>query len=475
MRSYEHEDPVMTKEVDNSEYQWILDKRISVIGAAISGVAVARFLKRHGAFVFVSDVAELSDKKAQAANLTEVDIPFEFGGHTERALECDFMVISPGVPTQSEIVQKAVGLKIPVYSEIEVASWFLKSPAVAVTGSNGKTTTTALIGAIMQKVNPKTIVAGNIGQALSTFVDESQNDGVAVLEVSSYQAEGLLNFKPHVGVLLNLSPDHLDRYDSVVSYYMAKKRLFMNQRSDDFLIYNKDDDTCEQLIQDIRARKIPFSANSELRFGAFVSQEQLTVAIEPDLIEPVIPIKEIGIRGKHNLQNAMAATLAARLMAVPAEVIAAVLKDFKGVPHRLEFAGRMNDVDFFNDSKATNVDSVWYALESFTDRKIVLIAGGKDKGTGYESLKTQVEQKVRSLVLIGEAAQKIEDALGGLTQTVRAQSMADAVRVSFERAEPGDVILLSPACASFDMFRNFEDRGDQFKAAVAALIKTWNV
>lgn len=443
-------------------------KKIVVIGAARSGIAAAKLVKRHGASVFVSDIAAAENKAVEVNILKSENIPYEFGTHSSRVTEADFIIISPGVPRTGAIFTEMAARHIPIYSELEIASWLLTSVLIAVTGTNGKTTTTALIGEILKTAGKPTLVAGNIGTALSDCVESGVAEGFAVVEVSSFQSEGFLNFCPHIGVLLNLSPDHMDRYDSAEAYYAAKRKTFENQRSEDFLVYNADDPAVNKLIEGLRSRKIPFSLTSEIEYGAYVSNHQIVCVLDQGK-EVIIGTDDIGIRGKHNLANALAATLAARLAGIDAKAIRDALMQFKGVEHRLEFVREINGVKFYNDSKATNVDSTFFALDSFKQEKIILIAGGKHKGAPYTPLSDLIRQKVKTLVLIGEAATLIENDLGKLTKTIRAQSLQEAVQRAFKESANGDVVLLSPACASYDMFKNYEDRGLQFKQAVYGL------
>ncbi len=446
----------------------VLNKKISVVGAASSGIAVAKLLKRHGAKVFVSELSPAEKKKEEVDILKKEEIEGEFGRHSDQVLNCDFAVVSPGVPRTIPILRKLEEKKIAVYSELEMAAQMLSSPIMAITGSNGKTTTTTLIGEILTRAKIPAIVAGNIGTPLSDVVESSSPDGWTVLEVSSFQAEGLKEFKPRIGVLLNLSPDHMDRYASAQEYYQAKKKMFTNQTSEDFLVYNADDDEVVRLIGELGSKKISFSINRELNEGAYVKNEKIICTIG-DRTDEIIHVQAIGIRGRHNLYNSLAAVLATRLADVDTAVIRETLVQFKGVEHRLEFVREFNGVKFYNDSKATNVDSVFFALESFEHEKIILIAGGKHKGAPYTPLKDIVSQKVKRLVLIGQSADLIEKDLGGATKITRAGSMNEAVKKSFAHAQSGDVVLLSPACSSFDMFRNYEDRGRQFKKAVNQL------
>ncbi len=456
---------IMNHGSGSTGYDLFKNRKIAVIGAAKSGLAVVRLLKNHDAVVFVSEKEKAEKRMAEHEQLRAWHVECEFGQHSERILESDFIVISPGVPGNIPVLRQARQANIPVYSELEVASWLLRSPMIAITGSNGKTTTTTLTGKIFEAAGRPVIVAGNVGTPLSAFAENSAPDGVAVIEVSSFQAEGFLHFRPKIGVLLNLSPDHMDRYVSVEEYYAAKKRVFENQRSDDYLVYNDDDEEVKRWTESIRARKIPFSVRNTLAFGAFIRDNRILYKVNDTEVD-VLATDELGIRGKHNVYNALAAVLCASLMQVPPDVIRKVLRDFKGVEHRLELVAEINGVKYYNDSKATNVDSAYYALDSFTGKKIWWIAGGKHKGSPYTPLRELVRKNVRGMLLIGQAASIIESDLSGCAPVIQAETLDNAVRLAFGQAAPGDVVLLSPACSSYDQFNNYEERGRRFKEAV---------
>ena len=452
-------------------------KKATVIGGARSGLAVARLLAEAGADVFLTEQGAATQGLKEA--LRRADVRYEFGGHTARALDADFFAISPGVPSTVPLVQQAVRNGTAVYSEIEVASWFCQAPIVAITGTNGKTTTTSLIGHILRTSGRETVVAGNIGYPFADYVRGLTSESVAVLEVSSFQLDHIDTFRPRVSVLLNITPDHLDRYGHDFNRYAQSKfRLFENQRAGDVLIYNHDDgpgreSVLRPYIELIQARlsltALPFSLTTELERGAFLRDDALVLRInqQEDILMPREKLART-LPGRHNLYNSLAAAMAARVMEVRSEVVRESLASFEGVPHRLEFVREIEGVRYVNDSKATNVNAVWYALESFNE-PIVLIAGGRDKGNDYGSLKGLVRQKVRGVVAIGESAEKVERELGAAAHAVHARSMEAAIQQAADLAEPGDVVLLSPACASFDMFENYEDRGDTFKRLVMSL------
>jgi UDP-N-acetylmuramoylalanine--D-glutamate ligase len=446
------------------------NRRFSIIGAARSGLAVAALLKKRGAEVFVSEKAPADGMLAARGELERMGIPYEFGGNTERVLNASMLIVSPGVPSDIPVVKQALARQLAVVSELEVAAWFCSGPIVAITGTNGKTTTTSLAGRMFDDAKIASVVAGNIGTAFSQVVENMPPGGAAILEVSSFQLDHIVSFRPRVSVLLNITPDHLDRYDhSYEEYIAAKRRIFENQKDGDALIYNRDDEvTCAQVE---RARstvhRLPFSVKDQLSEGAFLDRGVLTVVVEGKRSEIVAP-EEMSLRGIHNLSNAMAATLVARFMGVPAASLRATLRNFKGVEHRLEHVRERNGVWFVNDSKATNVDSVWYALQSYT-RPIIVIMGGRDKGNDYSRLDSVVRKHVKAVIAIGESAEKVVGAFKDIVPVSRAASMEEAVHAGAGLAVPGDVVLLSPACASFDWFQNYEHRGRAFKDAVMNL------
>ncbi|CUS76763.1 UDP-N-acetylmuramoylalanine--D-glutamate ligase [Candidatus Kryptonium thompsonii] len=450
--------------------QNIEGKKVTVIGGARSGLAVARLLKKMGADVFISDMKkpeEIKYVKFTPEELNSAGIKYEFGEHSEKVYDCDFMVISPGVPSNAPVVQKAMELGIKVWSEIEVASWFCKAPIIAVTGTNGKTTTTSLIGHIFKTAGFKTIVAGNIGAPFSDFVLDADEGSIVVLEVSSFQLDHIENFKPKVAVLLNITPDHLDRYDSFGDYILSKFRIFKNQKEDDFAVYNYDDEIVQPYVESLNVIKLPFSVRDKLSCGGFIEDGYITLNFK-NKKERILKMNNLRIRGIHNVYNSLAAALAARAMEVKDEIIRESLQSFEGVEHRLEFVREINGVKFINDSKATNVNSLWYALESF-DEPIILIAGGRDKGNDYSKVYDLVKRKVKLIIAIGESKNKIYNEFKNLTNVIEVDSMEEAVKKAYENSAPGDVVLLSPACASFDMFRDYEHRGEVFKKLVNEL------
>ena len=448
-------------------------KRYTVIGAKRSGVAAARLLRVLGAHVLITDAGVID--AATRRSLEELGTDIEADGHTDAALNCDMVVVSPGVPTMAPLVQKALGLGIPVISEIELASRYCSAPMVAITGSNGKTTTTSMAGHVIGASGRRTFVAGNIGAPFSDIALDAQPDDVVVLEVSSFQLDHIHDFKPRVSVILNITPDHLDRYGGDFQSYAASKcRVFENQRDDDVLITNEDDAVLAGLTAEAHRLRThcTISLEHEVAEGGCVirdeqNRDELLVRYQNE--EMRMPTEEIPLRGRHNLYNSLAAAVAARVMEVRSDVIRESMASFQGVPHRLEFVRELDGVRYYNDSKATNVNAVWYALESFNE-SVVLIAGGRDKGNDYGPLKNLVRRKVRVLIALGEGAQKIEDELGPeARQLVRVDTFEDAVQTARMLAEEGEVVVLSPACASFDMFDNYEHRGNTFRQIVASL------
>lgn len=449
----------------------VAGKRFSVIGAARSGIAAAKLLKAHGATVFVSDSAPLGAMRNAAAELARLSIPFEFGGNSANVLQSDVIVLSPGVPFEAPIVRQAAAQGLRMVSEIEVACWFCKGKIVGITGTNGKTTTTALLGRMFEDAKAESVVAGNIGLAFSEVVEQIPEHGTAILEISSFQLDAIETFRPNIAALLNITPDHLDRYDHSMEKYTASKcRIFENQRLGDALVYNYDDPIVRTNVEKrvhAEVRKLPFSIATTLHEGAFVRGKSLCLRMDGQEAD-IVALDDISIKGRHNLMNAMAATLAAKARGIPTASLRATLKNFKGVEHRLEFVREVNGVLFVNDSKATNVDSVWYALQSFT-RPIVLLLGGRDKGNDYTTLYPLVERYVKAIVAIGESADTVLAAFAGRKPTSKAASMEEAIRQATRFAAAGDVVLLSPACASFDWFENYEHRGRVFKDIVMTL------
>ncbi len=407
---------------------------------------------------------------ATRALFRSLDIPFEEEGHTQKALEADCIVTSPGIPSTSNVIQSALEKAVPVISEIELAYGVCRGRIIAVTGSNGKTTTTSLLGHVFEVAGRPAHVAGNIGRAFSEIADSVKPEEVVILEVSSFQLDHVHSFRPNVSVLLNITPDHLDRYgQSIEAYAASKNRIFENQRDGDYLVYNADDATVATGVSHIRrdCGVIPLavSLDAPVDRGGYLSDDLLI--INPlGAEERLMQVNEVALPGRHNLYNSLAAAVAARAMEIQSELIRESLATFEGVPHRLELVREVDGVKYVNDSKATNVNSLWYALESFRE-PVVLIAGGRDKGNDYGPVKELVREKVGVLIAIGESAGKVQEELGGLAgESTAAKSLEEALEFARMLAKPGSVVLLSPACASFDMFDDYVDRGDTFRRIV---------
>ncbi len=435
-------------------------KKVTILGAARSGIAAAEMFKAFGAQPFVSDSASGTDKQEQADLLRKAGIAYEFGGHSAAVYEADFVVLSPGIPVRSKIVHSLLERQIPLYSEIEAASWFCKGGLIAVTGSNGKTTTTTLIAEMLRQKYPQAQAAGNIGSPFSAAVRQTTDDGWTVVEVSSFQLETIDTFHPNQAVVLNFAPNHLDRYDNYDAYLAAKWRVVKNINADDYLIYNAADVRLSRQAKEKEAQKMGFDITGGSSQEAWFDGQSIFLHGEK-----LINVQEMKLRGKHNYMNAMAAALAAGNAGVSIQDMRVVLQDFAGVEHRLEFCAVKKGVKFINDSKATTVESLSFALQSF-DTPIVLIAGGKDKGSDFTKLNELIRRYVKTVVLIGTAAEKMEQDWQGIKPLTRVATMQEAVQTAAHLAEEGEIVLLSPACASFDMFTDFEDRGRQFKEIV---------
>jgi UDP-N-acetylmuramoylalanine--D-glutamate ligase len=430
---------------------------------ARSGVAAARALDALGARVTITDKKPLSDLAAQVAALNSSRIAVEAGGHPERIFtDTDLIVLSPGVPKIALIV-KARESGVPVISELELAWLLSESPYIGITGTNGKSTVTTLVGLMLAKAGKKVLVAGNIGNALTEKVEQLKGQDWIVAELSSFQLEDIDTFRPRIAAVLNVTQDHLDRYHDLAEYGEAKARVFMNQEQDDFLVMNFDDPEVRAFAQRTAATVVPFSRLLRFNPGACVLDGQLLFNNQR-----VIKTDEIRIKGVHNLENALAAAAMALVAGADIASVAAVLREYPGLEHRLEFVRKRNGVTYINDSKGTNVGAVLKSVEGFT-HPVILIAGGLDKHSDFSPLYNLFAEKVKLLILIGKAADKMEEVLGSSTETVRAASLEEAVRIAAEEAALGDVVLLSPACASFDMFKDFEDRGRKFKDAVKKL------
>lgn len=444
------------------------NKRVLVVGLGKSGVASALFMKKHGARVTVSDTKSGDELRNEIPVLLDHGITVETGGHGDRTFRGqDLIVVSPGVPVDAPPLVQARALGEAVIGEIELAAQFLPGPVVAITGSNGKTTTTTLVGEIMTAAGFPSLVGGNIGTPAITLAERAKSETVIVLEISSFQLETIRTFRPKVAVVLNVTPDHLDRHRTFEVYVDAKARLFENQQASDFAVLNADDPTCVAMGSRTRAQVFWFSRQREVEQGAWV-RDGIVVFRDAAGQREILQVSEIPLKGAHNLENVLAAVCAGALMGCAPEKIHQAVCDFKAVEHRLEFVATVRGVDYYNDSKATNVDATIKALESFP-ANIHLILGGKDKGSDYTVLNDLLRQRVKRVYTIGAAAAKIEGQIKNV-EIVHAETLENAIRKANAVAKPGDVVLLAPACASFDQFKNYEQRGKVFKEIVRGLV-----
>ena len=448
------------------------NKRVLVVGLGKSGVASALFMKKRGAKVTVSDTKSGDELRNEIPVLLDNGITVETGGHGDRTFRGqDLIVVSPGVPVDAPALVQARSLGEPVIGEVELAAQFLPGPLVAITGSNGKTTTTTLAGEIMAAAGFRTLVGGNIGTPAISFAERATPETVIVLEISSFQLETIQTFRPKVAVVLNVTPDHLDRHRTFEIYVDAKSRIFENQQPSDFAVLNADDPTCASLASRTRAQVFWFSRHKEVAQGAWVRDGNVVFRDSQGQTE-ILQVSDIPLKGAHNLENVLAAVCAGVLMGCTPEKIREAVRNFKAVEHRLEFVATVNGVDYYNDSKATNVDATIKALESFPAH-IHLILGGKDKGSDYTVLNDLLRQRVKRVYTIGAAAAKVESQIvsskSGGPEVVHAETLENAIRKAHAVAKPGDIVLLAPACASFDQFKSYEHRGRTFKEIVRTL------
>jgi len=442
-------------------------KKVLVVGLGKSGLAAALFLRRRGAQVTVSDVRSAESLAREIPALLEEGIMVEAGGHGLLTFRRqDLIVVSPGVPLNTPELAQARSLGRPVIGELELAARFLKGKIVAITGSNGKTTTTALTGEIFKAAGFPTLVAGNIGEPVVAHIEESTDDTWSVLEVSSFQLESTQLFHPAIAVILNITPDHLDRHGTFENYALAKERIFASQDGRDCVVLNADSSRTAQAAARARAQVHWFSLEHPVSPGAFVEEGWVVYRRQHEgEVERILPLGKIPLKGEHNVENVLAAVCASRMAGVNADVIARAIESFEAVEHRLEFVATINGVDYYNDSKATNVDATAKAIAAFPGG-IHLILGGKDKGSDYTTLSQLLRDRVRSIYTIGSAAAKIESQLRGVVSIHSCETLANAVAAASAAAHPGDIVLLAPACSSFDQFENYEQRGHVFKQLV---------
>ncbi len=443
-------------------------QRLVVLGGGESGVGAALLGIQKGYDVFVSDKGKVAEK--YQAELKAMGVAWEMEKHSEdKILNADLVVKSPGIPDKTPLIQQLKAKQILVISEIEFAAMHTQNTCVGITGSNGKTTTTMLTYHILKDGGLDVAVAGNIGSSFAREVAEEDCPFV-VVEISSFQLDDVATFKPHIAILTNITPDHLDRYEYKFEKYIESKfRITMNQTEKDYLIYDGDDEVIAEWLSkhEIRAKKIPFSIKKKLNYGTYINKHNIMINITEECIS--ISRDELALEGKHNLKNAMAASTAAHLLKIRKESIRHSLSIFEGVPHRLEKVKKVVGVTYINDSKATNINSTFYALES-VQTQIIWIVGGQDKGNDYHELLPMVNQKVKAIICLGIDNAKIIDTFQNTVELMaETHSMQEAVKMAYQLSESGDTVLLSPACASFDLFRNYEDRGDQFKEAVKKL------
>lgn len=442
--------------------------KIAILGAAESGIGTAILAQKQGFDVFVSDFGAIKPK--YKALLIDNNIEWEEGQHTEsKIFDANEVMKSPGIPEKAPIVKKLREKGIAIVSEIEFASRYTDATIIGITGSNGKTTTTSLTYQVLKDAGLHVGLGGNIGQSFAYQV-ATQNYDYYVLEISSFQLDDIQNFKPHISVITNITPDHLDRYNYSFDNYIASKfNITKNQTKEDLFIYCTEDEVIENYINNnkIDATLIPFSQEKELSTGAYLDKEQITINLKKK--EIIMSINELGLTGKHNVYNSMAAAIVARAVDIKKESIRESLVHFESLEHRMEKVLKIGGIQFINDSKATNVNSTWYAMESI-DQPMVWIAGGVDKGNDYDVLKTLVRNKVHTIICLGKDNRNLHEAFSHNTGLmVNVQNMKEAVRLANHFANKGDAVLLSPACASFDLFENYEDRGNQFKQAVKEL------
>lgn len=447
-------------------------KKVVVVGLARSGSAMARFLKKQGARVRVTDLSSHEQLGEAALEMERLAIPMELGPHRLETFEnADLVVLSPGVPHTIAPVKRAAELGIPVMGEIELACRFIKEPVIAVTGTNGKTTTVTLLSKMLEASGFDVFTGGNIGTPLIEYAAGDHKKDLVVAELSSFQLDTIDTFKPHIAVLLNITEDHMNRYESFDAYISSKGRIFENQTQNDIAIVNGSDPHTDKLWKGLRSRKYLFGSNSA-DGNAEIKGEKIVFHMD-GAERGSLDLTSAKIFGKHNHENIAAAALAALAAGAKLEKIQAALTRFRGLPHRIEYIDSINGVRFFNDSKATNVDAVEKALDAF-ETPLVLIMGGRDKGVSLAVLKESLKKNIKSVVAIGEAREKIKTMASGVVPASEALSLEEAVEIAYQATEPGDSVLLSPACASFDMFKNYNHRGEVFCKAVNHLKERLN-
>jgi UDP-N-acetylmuramoylalanine--D-glutamate ligase len=455
----------------------VKDKNITIVGLGRTGLAAARFLHQRGARVLVTDKAAEKELRDAVGALRSLGVRVETGPHrTASFTNADLIIVSPGVAHTIEPIAQAIARGVPVVGEVELASTFIKEPIIAVTGTNGKTTTTALLGQMLIDSGIKTFVGGNIGNPLIEYVSKEQKAQIVVAEISSFQLDTIANFRPKISILLNITADHLDRYPDFEDYADSKMRIFKNQQADDLAILNGLDPVIRIKTKNVKCRRLFFPALNAGEQGAILNGKRIVLKLNKDLAAIRIPqsefrnpesldISKMHLRGRHNFENACAASLAALAAGARLGAIQKTLDHFEGLAHRLEHVATINAVQYYNDSKATNVDGVLRALECFS-KPVLLLMGGRDKGGHFKVLQDSIRKHVKELIVMGEAAESIRSALGQQAVTKVAASMQEAVKLAFQDADAQDVVLLSPGCASFDWYSNYAERGDDFRRAV---------
>jgi UDP-N-acetylmuramoylalanine--D-glutamate ligase len=444
------------------------NKHITIIGARKSGIGAAKLIREAGGIPFVSDSGTKKNLKEFIDLLEKENIAYETGGHSEKVFECDLMVISPGVPSDVKVIADAIKAGKKIISEIELANNYCKGTVIAITGTNGKTTTTSLCAHVFNKAGIKTYTAGNIGLAFSEVAVEVKKEEMVSLEVSSFQLDFIDKFKPHISMILNITPDHLNRYaNKYENYINSKLNIYRNQDHNDFLILNKDSEAISNSLTNPKSKIYYFSLKEVVENGCFFKDKKIYF-MEGGKEQFRCTLKDINLKGEHNYANAMAVIIAAKIIGLENKKIKEALGDFQGVEHRLEFVRELEGVKYINDSKATNIDSVWYALRSF-ENPIFLILGGQDKGNDYNQIKELVVGKVKKIYAIGSSADKVFNFFHKIVKVEIKPSLEEAVRSANQEARENDIVLLSPACASYDMFQNYEHRGKVFKEAVNKL------
>lgn len=447
----------------------IKNTKFAVLGAGRSGVAITKLLINNGAKeVLITDEKELTEN---SLNIKAENLKMESAGFTNSILDYDVIIKSPGIPPSKEILIKAKKLNKKVYSEVEAASWFCTAPIIGITGTNGKTTTTVLIGEIFKNAGFKTFVCGNVGKAFSEIVTEVTKDSIVVLELSSFQLEDISELNPEVAIILNITSDHIDWHGSFENYLNAKLKISKSHLENNLLVYNYDDEVLRNALKDYKKNVAVISVTenlyeSDFNSGAYMMNGMLYYFNKKkNQLDDVVLRKDVYLKGNHNIYNVLASIITAKRFRISCDSIEKTLTEFKGVEHRIEFVRELNGVSYYNDSKATNIDALIVALKSF-DKNIVLILGGKDVDNDYSVVKDLVNERVKEIIAVGSSKEKINDFFSSFKKVYTAESFEDAVRYSNKISKTGDTVLLSPACKSFDMFNNFEERGTKFKEFV---------